>query len=275
MKILVAIKQVIDPDNASRVRVSEDGQELISTGLERRPNPFDEVALEVALRLTENGTAPRQRLGEVVVVTFGPPTTETMLRSALATGAERAILVDAEDGELDGRRVAHALLTLVRREQPDLIVLGKQTSDGDGNEVAQRLAALLDYPQATAVGNLVETAPGTIEVEREVDGGLVRMELTLPAVVSVELRAVAPTAVRSLSTPAAHRYPEGVRFAPLPAIMLARKKPLERLSLSDFSLPPVSLTYQSFQTARARIAGRVVQSPTELVQLLTQEAKVI
>ncbi len=275
MKILVAIKQVIDPDNAGRVRVSDDGRALLTSGLERKINPFDEVALETALRLTENGTTPRQRLGEVVVVTLGPPATETMLRSALATGADRAILVNANDAELDGRRVAHALLALVRREQPDLVLLGKQTSDGDGNEVAQRLAALLDWPQATAVGSLVETAPATLRVEREVEGGLVRMELDLPAVVSVDLRAVAPVSVRALATPPSHRYPEGVRFAPLPAIMLARKKPLERLELSDFHLPPSLIAYESFRPARARMAGRVVQSPTELVQLLTREAKVL
>src|SRR3954454_17652548 len=138
VKILVPLKRVSDPDNANKVKVS--GGKLDSTGLEWEPNPFDEYAVETALRLTENGTNPKARLGEVVVVTFGPKETETTLRAALATGADRAIRVDATDEQLDGDLVARALKAICETEKPDLVLLGKQAVDGDSNQTGQLLA---------------------------------------------------------------------------------------------------------------------------------------
>src|SRR6185295_16305435 len=140
VKVLVALKRVADPDNANKVKVSPAGDAVDTTGLEWKTNPFDEYALEAALRLTENGKAPKKREGEVVVVTLGPKETETMLRAALATGADRAIRIEANDNELDGRLVAAALKAIVDVEKPDLILLGKQAVDGDSNQVGQRLA---------------------------------------------------------------------------------------------------------------------------------------
>src|SRR5690606_18839976 len=144
VKILVPLKRVADPDNANKIKIPPGGAKIDTTGLEWKPNPFDEYALEAALRLTENGAAPKTRAGEVVVVTFGPKETETTLRSALATGADRAIRVNATDDQLDGALVARALKALVEREKPDLVLMGKQTVDGASNQVGQMLAELLD-----------------------------------------------------------------------------------------------------------------------------------
>ena len=161
MKILVALKRVADPDNANKVKVSPDGAAVDTTGLEWKMNPFDEYALEAALRLTEDGANPKTREGEVIVVTLGPKEAEATLRSALATGADRAIRIDATDDDLDGGVVASALKTIVHAEKPDLILLGKQAVDGDTNQVGQLLAELLDYPVATFAATIVEEESGT------------------------------------------------------------------------------------------------------------------
>ncbi len=276
MKILVPLKQVADPDNANRVRVSADGTTLESGELERKVNPFDEYALETALRLTEDGRAPRQRVGEVVVVTLGPDPTTTMLRSALATGADRAYRVDATDEHLDGRLVANALSALVQREQPDLVLLGKQTVDGDAGEVGPRLAAKLGWPQATFAAMVHQTSANELRVTREVDGGIQTLALSLPAVITVDLRIVSPNSVRSQLTPNDFHYSGGVRFASLPSIMQSKRKPLTVLSLAE--LCPggdLALTHDSYFVRNARAAGRRVSSPAELVHLLATEAKVL
>jgi electron transfer flavoprotein beta subunit len=161
VKILVPLKRVADPDNANKVKIPADGSKIDSSGLEWKPNPFDEYALETALRLTEDGKAQKKRLGEVVVVTFGPKDTETTLRAALATGADRAIRVETDDDALDGMIVAKALKTIVEAEKPDLVVLGKQTVDGDTNQVGQILAELLEWPAATFAATSESASPVT------------------------------------------------------------------------------------------------------------------
>ncbi|HEX5099935.1 MAG TPA: electron transfer flavoprotein subunit beta/FixA family protein, partial [Polyangiaceae bacterium] len=220
MKVLVPLKRVADPDNANKIKLAPNGAAVDTTGLEWKMNPFDEYALEAALRLTENGKAPKQRLGEVVVVTLGPKECEQTLRSALATGADRAIRVDTTDDALDGRLVAHALKSIVLAEKPDVVLLGKQAVDGDSNQVGQRLAELLDWPMATFAATIREEQ-GALLVGREVDGGVLTLRVKLPAVVTVDLRIVSPKSVYSSHTDASHQYAEGVRFAPLPAIMAA------------------------------------------------------
>src|SRR5690606_36877924 len=161
-----------------------------------KPNPFDEYALETALRLNEDAKAPKKRLGEVVVVTFGPKDTETTLRAALATGADRAIRVDATDEQLDALIVAKALKSLVEAEKPDLVLMGKQTVDTEHNQVGQVLAELLDWPMATFAATAREEDGGLV-VGREVDGGVLYVKLTPPAVITVDLRIVSPTSVYS------------------------------------------------------------------------------
>src|SRR6185295_8600026 len=213
-----------------------------TTGLEWKPNPFDEYALEAALRLTENGKAPKQRLGEVVVVTLGPKEVEQTLRAALATGADRAIRVDVTDDQLDGRLVANALQAIVAAEKPDVVIMGKQAVDGDSNQVGQRLAELLDWPMATFAATIKEE-DGALLVGREVDGGVLTLRVKLPALVTVDLRIVAPHSVFSKVTAgeAGFKYNDGVRFAPLPAIMAAKKKPLDVKTLAEL-VPGAALT---------------------------------
>ena len=274
MKILVPLKRVADPDNANKVKVSSTKVE--TAGLEFKPNPFDEYAVETALRLTENGTAPKQRLGEVVVVTFGPKDAEMTLRAALATGADRAVRVDATDDQLDGDLVARGLKTLADREKPDLVLLGKQQVDGDSNQVAQILAELLGWPQATFAATIKSEGDKALHVGREVDGGTLNLKVTLPAVVSVDLRIVAPGSVRSVHTPPTHNYPEGVRFAALMAIMAAKKKPFAEVKLAELA-PDTALKvkYTGFEPPAARKAGIKVKTVQELLQKLKTEAKVL
>jgi electron transfer flavoprotein beta subunit len=275
VKVLVALKRVADPDNANKVKIAAGGAAVDTTGLEWKPNPFDEYALEAALRLTENGKAPKARLGEVVVVTIGPKETEQTLRAALATGADRAIRVEAGDDQLDGRLVANALKAIVDAEKPDLVLLGKQAVDGDSNQVAQRLAELLDFPMATFAATIKEE-DGALLVGREVDGGVLTLRVKLPAVVSVDLRIVAPHSVYSKVTEPAHKYGDGVRFAPLPAIMAAKKKPLDVKPLADL-LGGATLTtkYLKFERPGQRAAGVKVKDVSELVEKLANVAKVI
>ena len=277
MKVLVALKRVADPDNANKVKISPTGDAIDTTGLEWKTNPFDEYALEAALRLTENGKAPKKREGEVVVVTLGPKESETMLRAALATGADRAIRIETNDNELDGRLVAIALKAIVDSEKPDLILLGKQAVDGDSNQVGQRLAELLDYPMATFAATIKEET-GALLVGREVDGGVLTLRVTLPAVVTVDLRIVAPTSVYSKLTQAeaGFKHGDGVRFAPLPAIMAAKKKPLDVKTLAEL-VPGAALTthYLKFERPPQRAAGVKVKDVSELVEKLANVAKVI
>ena len=277
MKVLVALKRVADPDNANKVKVAAGGTAVDTTGLEWKPNPFDEYALEAALRLTENGKATKQRLGEVVVVTLGPKEVEQTLRAALATGADRAIRVDVTDEQLDGRLVAAALKAIVEAEKPDVVLMGKQAVDGDSNQVGQRLAELLDWPMATFAATIKEE-DGALLVGREVDGGVLTLRVKLPALVTVDLRIVAPHSVFSKVTAAeaGFKYNDGVRFAPLPAIMAAKKKPLDVKTLAEL-VPGAALTtrYLKFERPPQRAAGVKVKDVSELVEKLANVAKVI
>lgn len=276
MKILVPLKRVADPANHNKVKIPASGDKVDTTGLEWQINPFDLYALETALRLTEDGKAPKTRLGEVVAITLGPAETETNLRSALATGADRAIRIDAGDDALDGRLVALALKKLVEEEKPDLVVMGKQVVDGENNYVGQALAEFLDWPMATFAATIKEEAGGLL-VGREVDGGVQTVRVKYPAVVTVDLRIVAPDSVYSTKTAAGFKYPyEEVRFAPLPAIMQAKKKPLAVKKLADL-VGSTGLThkYVKFEAPPGRKAGVKVKDVAELVQKLATEAKAI
>ncbi len=275
MKILVPLKRVSDPDNANKIKVAAGGGKVETTGLEWKPNPFDEYAVETALRLTENGANPKARLGEVVVVTFGPKETESTLRQALATGADRAIRVDVTDDQIDGDVVARALKALVEKEKPDLVLLGKQQVDGDSNQVGQLLAEYVGWPQATFAGSIKSEGDKALIVGREVDGGTIKLKVTLPAVVTVDLRIVAAHSVSSMHSPA-HAYADGVRFAALMAIMAAKKKPLAEVKLAELAADGApKIKYTGFELPPARKAGMKVKTVAELVQKLKTEAKVL
>ena len=273
MKILVPLKRVSDPDNANKIKIV--GGKVETTGLEWKPNPFDEYAVETALRLTENGASPKTRLGEVLVVSFGPKEVETTLRAALATGADRAIRVDATDDQLDGDLVARALKALVAKEKPDLVLIGKQQVEGDSNQVGQLLAEYLGWPQATFAGSIKSEDDKSLVVHREIDGGSMVVRVTLPAVVSVDLRIVAPASVQSKHSPA-HKYADGVRFAALMAIMAAKKKSLVEMKLTDLT-PDTALKIKvtSYEAPPGRKAGVKLKTVAELVQKLRTEARVL
>ncbi|GMV17243.1 MAG: electron transfer flavoprotein subunit beta/FixA family protein [Myxococcales bacterium] len=276
MKILVPLKRVADPANHNKVKIPASADKVDTAGLEWQINPFDLYALETALRLTEDGKAPKVRVGEVVALTLGPTETETNLRSALATGADRAIRVDTTDEALDGRLVALAIKKIVEEEKPDLVIMGKQVVDGENNYVGQAVAEMLDWPMATFAATIKEEAGGLL-VGREVDGGVSTLRVKFPAVITVDLRIVAPDSVYSSKTAAGFKYPyEEVRFAPLPAIMQAKKKPLAVKKLAEL-VGDAALTskYVRFEAPPGRKAGVKVKDVAELVQKLATEAKAI
>ena len=274
MKILVAVKRVADPDNLNKIKLSPQGK-VDASGLEPKPSPYDDYALETALRLTENGTNTKARLGEVVVVTFGPKEAEQMLRAMLGTGADRAIRVDATDDALDGDLVARGLKAVVDKEKPDLVLLGYLQAESESNEVGQMLAEYLGWPQATFAGSIKSEGDKALAVGREVDGGTLKLKVTLPAVVTVDLRIVAPKSVQSMHSPA-HVYADGVRFAALMAIMAAKKKPLVEMKLAELAPDTAAkIKYTSFELPPARKAGVKVKTVAELVTKLKTEAKVL
>jgi electron transfer flavoprotein beta subunit len=275
VKILVAVKRVADPDNLNKIKLGAGGK-IDTTGLEPKASPYDEYALETALRLTENGTNTKARLGEVVVVTFGPKEAEQTLRAMLGTGADRAIRVDATDDALDGDLVARGLKTLVEREKPDLVLCGYQQAEHESNEVGQMLAEYLGWPQATFAGSVKSEDDKALVVGREVDGATAQVRVTLPAVVTVLDKIVHPKSVISKHTPPTHAYADGVRFAALMAIMAAKKKPLAEVKLADVAPDAATkVKYGAAEMPPKRGAGVKVKDVKELVVKLKTEAKVI
>ncbi len=249
MKILVAVKRVVDFN--VKVRVKGDGSGVDTANVKMSMNPFDEIAVEEAVRLKERGVG-----SEVVVVSCGVVGCQETLRTALAIGADRAILVQSEV-ELQPLAVAKLLAAVVKRESPGLAILGKQAIDDDANQVGQMLAALLEWPQATFASK-VEVVGGKATVKREVDGGLETVEMALPAVVTTDLRLNEP------------------RYATLPNIMKAKKKPLETLDPAGLGVDvtPRLVTVSVEEPAKRKGGGRVADV-AELVAKLRDEAKVI
>jgi len=277
VKILVPVKRVCDPDNANKVKVSADGSAVTSEGLEWKPNPFDEYAVETALRLNEN--APKnEKLGETIVVSFGPADVAQTLRQTLAMGADRGILVAAEDKDLDSLVIARALKAIVAKENPDLVLMGKQVVDGDSNAVGQMLAELLGWPMATFAMNIATGDGGkTLTVGREVDTGVLTLKIQGPAVVTVDLRIVAPEAVKNGATPDTHKYNEGARYASLKGIMQAKKKPIEQVTLASLGAETaLSTSYTSFELPPKRTGSvTFVENVDQLIHKLHNEAKLI
>jgi electron transfer flavoprotein beta subunit len=273
VKVLVPLKRVSDPDCANQVKAV--GDRIDTTGTSWKTNPFDECALEAALRLTENGKAPKTRLGEVVVVTLGPKDAESVLRSALACGATRAIRVEAEDDALDGRIVAHALKTIVEEERPDLVLLGDKAVDSEGNHVGQALAAMLDYPMVTRASRLCADEAGAL-VRREADGARRTMRVRFPAIVAVDLDIVGTEGIIGKNTEKDFSYYDGVRFVPFTAILQAKKKDIVTRTLDELA-PGIGLgaTYHHFDLPPKRKPGILVKDVAELVDRLANEARVL
>jgi electron transfer flavoprotein beta subunit len=249
MKILVSVKRVVDYN--VKVRVKSDGSGVDIANVKMSMNPFDEIAVEEAVRLKEAGKAT-----EIVAVSCGVPQCQETLRTALAIGADRAILVGT-DVELQPLAVAKILKALVDKEKPQLILMGKQAIDDDANQTAQMLAALCGLPQATFASKMVVDGAAA-QVTREVDGGLETLSVSLPAVVSVDLRMNEP------------------RYVTLPNIMKAKKKPLETLKPADLGVDPAP-RIKTLKVAEppSRKSGIKVPDAATLVAKLKSEAKVI
>jgi len=273
VKILVTAKRIPDPGQKIKLK----GNALDLSAANWQLNQFDEYAVEAALRLTEDGAAPATRQGSVTVVSLGPSDVQQQLRSALAMGADKAIRVEAKDEELDAAIVAKTLEKLVRRDQPDLVLMGKLAADNEGNDVGQRLAALLGWPQATFACSIQVTDGGkALLVGREVDNGVEIKKVRLPAVVTVDLRIISPHAVKGARTAATFAYPEGPRYASLKGIRAAKDKPIEALTVAGLGVGTglVVKTHGS-ELPPARQAGKKVGSVAELVEKLRSEAKVL
>jgi electron transfer flavoprotein beta subunit len=249
MKILVAIKRVIDFN--VKVRVKPDSSGIDMANVKMSMNPFDEIAVEEAVRLKEKGVAT-----EIVAVSCGVAASQETLRTALALGADRAILVQT-DQELQPLAVAKLLRAVIAKETPQVVILGKQAIDDDANQTGQMLAALLDWPQATFASKL-DIADGKASVKREVDGGLETVEVALPAVVTTDLRLNEP------------------RYATLPNIMKAKKKPLETVTPEALGVDvaPRLTTLKVTEPPKRKGGGRVADVK-ELVAKLRNEAKVL
>jgi electron transfer flavoprotein beta subunit len=249
MKALVAVKRVVDYNVKIRVKADNSGVE--TANVKFSANPFDEIAVEEAVRLKEAGVVT-----EIVAVSIGPAQAQEVLRAALALGADRAILVQADD-EVQPLAVAKILKALCEREAPQLAILGKQAIDDDSNQTGQALAALLGWPQGTFASKLV-VKDGRAEVTREIDGGLETVSLALPAVVTTDLRLNEP------------------RYASLPNIMKAKKKPLEVIAAADLGLDLAPrLETLRVEAPPKRQAGVKVPDVATLIDKLKNEAKVI
>ncbi len=249
MKVLVAVKRVVDYNVKVRVKADNSGVDLANVKMSM--NPFCEIAVEEAVRLKEKGVA-----SEIVVVTIGPATAQEQLRTALALGADRAILIEHAE-ELTSLGVAKLLKAVVDKEQPQLVILGKQSIDSDNNQTGQMLAALSGYAQGTFASK-VEVNGDKVNVTREVDDGLQTVALSLPAIVTTDLRLNEP------------------RYASLPNIMKAKKKPLETFTPEALGVSVASTVKTlKVEAPAVRSAGIKVKSVAELVEKLKNEAKVI
>jgi len=249
MKILVAVKRVIDYN--VQIRVKEDGTGIVTENVKMSTNPPDDNAIEEAVKIKESGKAT-----EVVAITIGEEKAQETIRKALAVGADRGIHVKTE-GIIEPLGVAKILQKIVNKEKPDLIFMGKQAIDDDCNQTGQMLAALLNWPQATFASK-IEIKNKVLEVVREVDEGLETIEINVPAVVTCDLRLNEP------------------RYASLPNIMKAKKKPIEQLNVSDLGVDTKSRIEQiKVEEPPKRKAGIKVANVAELVQKLKNEAKVI
>jgi electron transfer flavoprotein beta subunit len=248
--ILVGIKRVID--YSVRVRVKPDGSGVVTDGVKMSINPFDEIALEEALRIKERGLAH-----EVIAISIGPADTQQQLRSALAMGADRGLLVQVDGTAVPPLTAARVFLKLVQKHEPLLVILGKQAIDDDNGQTGQMLAALWDRPQATFASKL-ELDGNRARVTREVDTGLESMEIDLPAVVTTDLRLNEP------------------RYIKLPDIMKAKKKPLDVLTLAELGVEPAmqSLRTVKFAPPPVRSRGIMVKSVAELLGALKQRGVV-
>ena len=254
MKVLVPVKRAIDYN--VKIRVKSDGTGVETANVKMSMNPFDEIAIEEATKLKEAG-----KIEEIIAVSIGPAKAEETIRTAMAIGADRGILIETDAptdiGGVEPLAVAKALKAIVEKENPDLVVMGKQSIDDDSNQTGQMLAALLGWAQGTFASK-VELGDGTVDVTREIDGGLETLSLKMPAIITTDLRLNEP------------------RYAALPNIMKAKKKPLEKMVANDVGVDfTPRLSVVKVAEPEERKGGGKVESVDELIEKLKNEAKVL
>jgi electron transfer flavoprotein beta subunit len=248
VKIITTVKRVTDPD--TKVRLKSDGSGIVTEGVEYKMNSFDEYGVEEAIKIKEDHG------GEVIVVSVGPASATKEIRTALAMGADRGVLVET-DVELDSDAVARVLAAVVGRENPDLILMGKQAVDSDRNQTGQLLGGYLGWPQATFAYEL-SVADGWATVAREVDGGTSTKRIRLPGIVTADLRLNEP------------------RYASLPGIMKAKRKPIETLSPDDLGVDiTAKVRVVAYEAPEERAGGQIVDNVDQLIEKLRGEAKVL
>lgn len=253
MKILVCIKRVMDYE--AKLVIKSDGSDIERANVNMIMNPFDEIALEAALRIKDKQEC------EVVVLSIGSKDCEAQLRSGMAMGADRGILVEGDlslSQTFDSLYIAKIIASIIKQENPDLVLMGKQAIDDDNHQVSEMLAEICDWPQATQANTITLTEQKTAVVVREADGGLQTIEITMPCVITSDLRLNEP------------------RYASLPGIMKAKKKPLDIKSLSSLGIEHnLAIKVTKLSAPKKRVAGVILKDVAELITKLKQEAKVI
>lgn len=272
-KILVTVKRIPDPDES--LKFTGSGLDLSS--VKWVPNAFDEYAVETALRLAEDIANKKSKLAEIIVLTICPAKQRQHMTQFLAMGADRGVIVDADDQELDTATVAKIIAKVAQDEGVDMVITGKLSQDNEGNQVGQRVAGLLGWPQACFAAEIDwDQANNSLSVHREVDDGVEIKKLPLPAVVSVDLRVVLPTSVRNGVNPADHKFTDGPRLASLRGITMAKRKKVEVKTPSDLGIANAGgESTVAVNKPPSRMAGQMVATIEELVEKLATEAKVL
>jgi len=272
-KILVTVKRIPDPDES--LKFTDGGLDLSS--VKWVPNAFDEYAVETALRLAEDVANKKKKLAEIVVLSICPQKQRQHMTQFLAMGADRGVVVDADDSTLDTAAVAKIIAKVAQDEGADIVITGKLSQDNEGNQVGQRVAGLLGWPQACFAAEVDwDQGSNTLKVGREVDDGVESKKVPLPALITVDLRVVLPTSVRNGVNPADHKFTDGPRLASLRGITMAKRKKVKVLSPADLGVESQGgESTVAVNKPPARKAGQMVGSVEELVEKLATEAKVL
>jgi electron transfer flavoprotein beta subunit len=271
-KILVTVKRIPDPDES--LKFTAGGLDL--SAVKWVPNAFDEYAVETALRLAED-VVNKSKLAEIIVLSICPQKQRQHMTQFLAMGADRGIIVDADDGSLDTATISKIIAKVAKDEGVDMVITGKLSQDNEGNQVGQRVAGLLGWPQGCFAAELDwNRGDNTMLVAREVDDGVEQKRISLPAVITVDLRIVLPTSVRNGATPADHKFTDGPRLASLRGITMAKRKTVDVKTPSELGINNAGLEATvAINKPPQRQAGQKVGSVEELVEKLATEAKVL
>jgi len=272
-KILVTVKRIPDPDES--LKFTPGGLDLSS--VKWVPNAFDEYAVETALRLAEDVGNKKNRLAEIIVLSICPEKQRQHMTQFLAMGADRGVVVDADDSEFDTASIAKIIAKVAQDEGVDLVITGKLSQDNEGNQIGQRVAAHLGWPQACFAAEIDwDQAGNSLSVSREVDDGVETKKVPMPAVVSVDLRVVLPTSVRNGLNPADHKFTDGPRLASLRGITMAKRKKVKVVKAADLGVVNGGGEKTvAIDKPPQRKAGQMVGSVEELVEKLATEAKVL